>query len=69
MYAAHILWGIAQPLLLWNWIAGLSMLVTIFPLYFYRVPKEEMMMVDEFGDEYRLYKDHTGRVFPKLGND
>jgi protein-S-isoprenylcysteine O-methyltransferase Ste14 len=69
MYAAHILWGIAQPLLLWNWIAGLSMLVTIFPLYFYRVPKEEGMMVDEFGDEYRHYKDHTGRLFPKLGND
>ena len=67
MYAAHILWGIAQPLLLWNWIAGLSMLVTIFPLYFYRVPKEEMMMVDEFGDEYRHYMDRTGRVFPKLG--
>ena len=67
MYAAHILWGIAQPLLLWNWIAGLSMLVMIFPLYFYRVPKEEIMMVDEFGDEYRHYMDRTGRVFPKLG--
>jgi protein-S-isoprenylcysteine O-methyltransferase Ste14 len=67
MYAAHILWGIAQPLLLWNWIAGLSMLVTLLPLYFYRVPKEEMMMVDKFGDEYRHYMDRTGRVFPKLG--
>lgn len=67
MYAAHILWGIAQPLLLWNWIAGLSMLVTLLPLFFYRVPKEEMMMVDEFGDEYRHYMDRTGRVFPKLG--
>jgi len=67
MYAAHILWGIAQPLLLWNWIAGLSMLVMLLPLFFYRVPKEEMMMVDEFGDEYRHYMDRTGRVFPKLG--
>ena len=69
MYAAHILWGIAQPLLLWNWIAGLSMLVTLLPLFFYRVPKEEKMMVDKFGDEYQRYMDRTGRVFPKLGND
>ena len=67
MYSAHILWGIAQPLLLWNWIAGLSMLVTLLPLYLYRVPKEEIMMVDEFGDEYRRYMDRTGRVFLKMG--
>jgi protein-S-isoprenylcysteine O-methyltransferase Ste14 len=69
MYAAHILWGIAQPLLLWNWIAGLSMLVMIFPLYFYRVPIEEGMMAYEFGDEYQHYKERTGRIFPKLRNN
>jgi protein-S-isoprenylcysteine O-methyltransferase Ste14 len=30
------------------------------------VPKEETMMEEEFGDEYLIYKKHTGRVFPKL---
>ena len=44
MYAAHFLWALAQPLLLWNWIAGFSMLVTFLPLYRVRVSKEEAMM-------------------------
>ncbi|HEM61239.1 MAG TPA: isoprenylcysteine carboxylmethyltransferase family protein [Chloroflexi bacterium] len=66
MYAAHLLWGIAQVFLLQNWIAGFSMLVTWLPGYFYRIPVEELMMVEHFGDEYRDYMKGTGRVFPKL---
>jgi len=66
MYAAHLLWGIAQVFLLQNWIVGFSMLVTWLPGYFYRIPAEERMMVEHFGDEYRDYIKRTGRVFPKL---
>ena len=66
MYAAHWLWGIAQALLLQNWIAGLSMLVTLAPLYFVRVPREERMMLEHFGDEYRAYMERTGRVIPRV---
>jgi protein-S-isoprenylcysteine O-methyltransferase Ste14 len=67
MYAAHLLWGIAQVFLLQNWIAGFSMLVTWLPGYFYRTRLEERMMIDQFGDEYRSYMERTGRVFPRLG--
>jgi protein-S-isoprenylcysteine O-methyltransferase Ste14 len=67
MYAAHLLWGIAQVFLLQNWIAGFSMLVTFLPGYFYRTRVEERMMIEHFGDEYRSYMEHTGRVFPRLG--
>ncbi|MGD2247919.1 MAG: protein-S-isoprenylcysteine O-methyltransferase [Candidatus Methanofastidiosia archaeon] len=64
MYAAHLLWGLAQPFLLWNWIAGFSMLVTQIPLYVYRIPREEKMMLNQFGEEYKSYMEKTGRFIP-----
>jgi len=65
MYAAHFGWGIAQILLLWNWIVGPSMLILMLPLYFYRINKEEKMMEKMFL-EYAGYKKKTGRIFPKI---
>jgi protein-S-isoprenylcysteine O-methyltransferase Ste14 len=67
IYAAIWLWGIAQALLLTNWIAGLAALVLFVPLYFTRVPREEQLMLDHYGDEYRAYMGRTGRVLPPLG--
>ena len=66
MYAAHGLWGIAQALLLQNWIAGLGGLAAFIPVYVLRVPREEQMMLEHFGDEYRSYMNRTGRVIPRL---
>lgn len=66
IYAFGWLLGIAQALLLQNWIAGLSGLVSFAPLYFLRVPREEQMMLDEFGEAYRAYMGRTGRVIPRL---
>ena len=66
MYAAHGLWAIAQALLLQNGIAGLAMLATFMPLYIQRVPREEQMMLEHFGEEYRLYMNRTGRVIPRI---
>lgn len=65
-YAAVWLWGIAQPLLLHNWIAGFAHLVLFAPVYLLRVPREEQMMLDHFGEEYREYMERTGRVIPRL---
>lgn len=66
MYSAHFLWAIAQILLLHNWIAGPAFLVTSVPLYLFRVPVEERMMLDRFGEEYKLYMSRTGRMFPRF---
>lgn len=67
MYASQWLWGVAQAALLQNWIAGPAGLVSFLPLYLSRVPREEGMMLDEFGEEYRAYVLRTGRVLPRLG--
>ena len=66
MYAFGWLLGTSQALLLQNWIAGLSGLVSFALLYFSRVPREEQMMLDRFGEEYRAYMDRTGRVSPRV---
>ncbi len=66
MYSAHWLWGIAQALLVHNWISGLASLVIFISVYLLRVPREERVMLNEFGDEYREYMKRTGRVLPRL---
>jgi len=66
MYAAHLLWAIAQILILHNWIAGYSFIVVMIPHYLMRVGKEEQMMVEQFGGEYEDYMKTTGRIFPKI---
>ncbi len=66
MYAAHWLWAIAQALLLHNWIAGPAFLVAFLPMYLRRVPHEEQMLLDNFGEEYRRYVSRTGRVIPRV---
>jgi len=66
MYAAHLLWALAQPLMLQNWIAGFSFLAITIPHYFLRIGDEEKMMLDKFGDKYSEYMEKTGRFFPKL---
>ncbi len=66
MYSAHLLWGIAQVLLIHNWIAGLASLVIFFPFYILRVRREEQKMLEQFGEEYRTYMSHTGRISPRL---
>jgi protein-S-isoprenylcysteine O-methyltransferase Ste14 len=66
MYAAHILWGIAQALLIHNWLAGLASLVVMIPMYVLRIRREEQMMLQQFGEEYRQYMNKTGRIIPRF---
>ena len=68
MYAAHLLWGIAQALMLHNWIAGFSLLIVVIPQYLLRFRAEEQMILEKFGDQYHHYMRKTGRIIPKLGN-
>ena len=64
MYASFFLLGLAQMLLLSNWWAGISGLVGAGALFAFRVFREEQMMLENFGDEYRAYMAHTKRIIP-----
>jgi protein-S-isoprenylcysteine O-methyltransferase Ste14 len=47
-----------------NWFFIALLVVSVVVLAF-RIPKEEQMMVEEFGEEYRAYMQRTGRLLPK----
>jgi protein-S-isoprenylcysteine O-methyltransferase Ste14 len=64
MYSSFFLLGVAQLLLLPNWLAGVSGLIGVGLLFVFRVMREERMMLDSFGDEYRAYMASTKRIIP-----
>lgn len=64
MYSSFFMLGIAQLLLLPNWIAGLAGVVGAGILFAFRVRREEEMMLESFGDEYRSYMSQTKRIVP-----
>jgi protein-S-isoprenylcysteine O-methyltransferase Ste14 len=66
MYASMWLWIVAQALLLQNWIVGVAGVVGLVPLYLIRVPREEQMMLDHFGEDYQAYVARTGRIVPRV---
>lgn len=66
MYASIWLFGLAQGLLLENWLAGWSAFATFAIMYLIRTPREEAMMCEYFGEEYRDYMRQTGRIFPRI---
>ena len=66
MYAAIWLWGVAQGMLLANLLAGWLVLPAFAAMYFLRVSREEQMMCETFGDEYREYVHQTGRLVPRF---
>jgi len=66
MYTSVLLLGIAQALLLPNWLAGLAGLVSFSIAYATRIDQEEQMLLEQFGDDYSAYKKNTKRLFPHL---
>ena len=66
MYTSFLLMGLAQAFLLANWIAGISGLIGFAVLFLLRVDKEERMMLENFGPQYRAYMEKTKRIVPYL---
>jgi protein-S-isoprenylcysteine O-methyltransferase Ste14 len=66
MYTHFWLLVIVQGIVLNNWLVLLFGLTSWSMLYFWRVDKEEKMMLQEFGFVYKNYMAITGRLLPKL---
>lgn len=62
MYLAIWLSTLAQPLLIQNWIAGLAVIPAFALMYFVRVPREEAMMQETFGEAWQDYSAKTPRL-------
>jgi protein-S-isoprenylcysteine O-methyltransferase Ste14 len=59
--------GLAQVLMLPNLLAGPACLALFLPVYLVRVLREERMMLDHFGEAYRVYMHSTGAIIPHPG--
>jgi protein-S-isoprenylcysteine O-methyltransferase Ste14 len=49
-----------------RWTSKAGILGAWGVLYFARIRREEQMMLDKFGDEYRRYMSRTKRLVPFL---
>jgi protein-S-isoprenylcysteine O-methyltransferase Ste14 len=65
LYSSTFGWGAALSLLTANWIFVAVSVLAITGLIV-RIPKEEQMMIEAFGDEYKVYLQRTCRFFPKF---
>jgi protein-S-isoprenylcysteine O-methyltransferase Ste14 len=60
MYAAFLLMELGQVFL--NWVAGISGLIGFAVVFLLRVDKEERMILEDFGSQYRAYMEKTKRI-------
>jgi protein-S-isoprenylcysteine O-methyltransferase Ste14 len=67
MYSALMLCFVGLSLVSAVWPFMVLVLLSI--LFFFRVVgREEVMMIEQFGDEYRAYMKKTGRFLPRLSS-
>ena len=66
IYLAFLLMQISVLLLTSNWLIGVCGLAIILSVMAIRVPEEEQLLTEQFGDEYRDYIRQTGKFLPRL---
>ncbi len=64
-YIALLMIAVANGLATANWFIFLGTFI-VFVLLYQRTSKEELKLIEKFGDAYRTYMTSTGRFFPKL---
>lgn len=65
MYTGMFGVGVALALLSANWLF-VTFAVAMIVGFVLRAPREERMMLEAFGEEYRIFMQQTGRFFPRL---
>jgi len=64
MYTAFFILHISAFLLTDNWFIGITWISGLTAIVFFRIDREEKMMLDRFGDDYIAYMKRTGRFLP-----
>ena len=64
MYTGIAGFAVGLALVSANWVFVVLVVLIIVGLVF-RIPKEEKMLIEEFGQAYRDYMQRTGSLFPK----
>ncbi|HUE98021.1 MAG TPA: isoprenylcysteine carboxylmethyltransferase family protein [Anaerolineales bacterium] len=67
IYLAFLLMQISVLFLTSNWFIGFCGIAIIVSVIAIRVPAEEKLLIEQFGDEYRNYMKTTGLLLPKTG--
>jgi protein-S-isoprenylcysteine O-methyltransferase Ste14 len=67
MYTVFYIYMIGLLLLTANWLIGGLFLLGVTLAVIPRLPREEALMIEKFGDSYRDYMTRTGRFLPRLG--
>lgn len=67
LYTAMFGVSVAFALVTANWVFVAFGALSIIGMLV-RVPREERMMLDEFGSEYAAYMQRTGRFFPRISH-
>lgn len=66
MYSVLFLLLVSVFLLTANWLVGGVFLLSLTLIVLFRLRKEEAVMLEKFGQEYRQYMQRTGRFLPLL---
>jgi len=64
IYLAFLLMQISVLFLTSNWLIGLCGIAIIVAVILIRIPEEEKLLIEQFGDEYREYMKNTGALLP-----
>ena len=66
MYTAYFTLFLAAFLISTNWLAGVTGLAIILMLMTFRRIREEALLVERFGEAYRVYRRATGMFLPRV---
>ena len=64
IYLAFLMMQISVLLLTSNWFIGFCGIAIIVSVIAIRIPEEEKLLIEQFGDEYRDYMKTTGTLLP-----
>lgn len=65
MYTSFYVFWLGMGLLAANWLVALPGLTAMTALLIYRLPREERLMGEAFGEAYREYQERTGALLPR----